>query len=82
MGILRSAKKPLLIHCLGGADRTSLVAALYQYGIANKSVNVAKKEFSIWYGHIPYFREEVIAMDKSFNNYVTKNKTKIKHNFY
>ncbi len=74
--ILKDAKKPFLIHCAGGADRTSLVAALYQYEIANKSIDEAKEEFSIIYGHTPFFRKYVIAMDNSFDNY-TKNKIKL-----
>ncbi len=68
--MLKDAKKPLLIHCAGGADRTSLVAALYQFAIANKSIEIAKEEFSIIYGHTPFFRKHVIAMDDSFDNYV------------
>jgi len=68
--ILKNAKKPLLVHCAGGADRTSLVAALYQYEIQNKSVKESKKEFSLLYGHSVYFRKFVIAMDNSFDNYV------------
>lgn len=75
--ILKKSKKPLLIHCAGGADRTSLASALYQYAISKKSAKVAKKEFSILYGHAPFFREHVKAMDDSFDNYVdnaSKNK--------
>jgi protein tyrosine/serine phosphatase len=68
--ILKDAKKPILIHCYGGADRTSLVAALYQFAIAKETPEEARKEFSILYGHTPYFRKKVIAMDKSFDNYI------------
>jgi protein tyrosine/serine phosphatase len=74
--ILKTAQKPILIHCWGGSDRTSLGAALYQYAIAGKSVEVAREEFSWVYGHVPFFREKVIAMDKSFDNYVLKEKLK------
>ena len=70
--ILKDAQKPLLIHCYGGADRTSLVAALYQFAIAKETEKEARKEFSIWYGHAPHFRKKVIAMDRSFDNYITK----------
>jgi len=74
--IMRNAKKPLLIHCAGGADRTSMASALYQYAIENKSQKESNKEFSIIYGHTPYFRKHVIAMDNSFENYVKKSKEK------
>jgi len=70
--ILKDAKKPILIHCAGGADRTSLVSALYQYAIKHKSKAISQDQFSIIYGHTPYFRPKVIAMDWSFDNYVKK----------
>jgi protein tyrosine/serine phosphatase len=76
VSILKNAEKPLLIHCYGGADRTALASALYQYGVAKTSVNEAKDEFTIFYGHAPFFRKEVIAMDKSFDNYVKSEKEK------
>jgi protein tyrosine/serine phosphatase len=71
--ILKNTKKPLLIHCLGGADRTSLVSALYMYAIENKSIDESKKAFSLFYGHTPFLRKKVIAMDKSFDIYVREN---------
>jgi len=74
VSILKNAKKPLLVHCAGGADRTSLASALYQYAIKHKSSTIAKEQFSILYGHSPYFRKHVIAMDNSFDNFV-KNST-------
>jgi len=70
--LVREAKKPLLIHCAGGADRTSLVVALYQYAIKKESVDEAKEAFSLLYGHAPFIRPKVLAMDKSFENYVKK----------
>ena len=72
--IMKNAKKPLLIHCAGGADRTSLASALYQYALNNKSIEESKTEFSIIYGHSVYFRNFVIAMDNSFYNYIEKSK--------
>jgi len=76
VSIIKNAKKPLLIHCAGGADRTSLAAALYQYAIAHKSPKIAKEQFSVIYGHSPYFRPYVEAMDRSFDNYVKKSQGK------
>jgi len=71
------------VHCAGGADRTSLVVALYQYAIKHKSTKESKEAFSIIYGHSPFFRKYVIAMDNSFDNYVkhiqnTKEKQNVK----
>ena len=70
VNMLKNTKKPLLIHCAGGADRTSLVSALYQFGVSKQPVDVAKEEFSFIYGHVPSIREHVIAMSDSFDNYV------------
>jgi protein tyrosine/serine phosphatase len=70
--LLRESPKPILIHCVGGADRTSMVAALYLYAVKGKSFLEAKKQLSWYYGHLPQLsiRKHVIAMDRSFENYV------------
>jgi len=78
--ILRDAKKPMIIHCQGGADRTSLVSALYTYAIMHKSKEEARKELRWFYGHLPSIRKKVIAMENSFDNYVD-NANKEKENY-
>ena len=75
VNILKNAQKPLLIHCEGGADRTSLVSALYRYAIKHQSKDKAQEELSIIYGHVPLVRPKVIAMEKSFYNYIEKSKS-------
>ncbi|RLA07593.1 MAG: hypothetical protein DRQ51_05640 [Gammaproteobacteria bacterium] len=72
VNILRDSPKPLLIHCLNGADRTSLVSALYSYGVLNQTQDEAFKQLSWYYGHVPFFRPHVIAMDNSLLNYIKK----------
>ncbi len=76
--ILKNSPKPILIHCVGGADRTSLVSALYEYAINHKSAEEAKKQFAWYYGHLPQLsiRKHVITMDRSFENYVKKERIK------
>jgi len=69
--ILRDVEKPILIHCEGGADRTSLVSAIYKYSILKRSLEEAKDELSFIYGHLPLLRPEVKAMDRSFKDFVT-----------
>ena len=69
VNLLKNVKKPLLIHCNGGADRTSLVSALYQFAIKHKSKEEAQKELSWIYGHLPGIRKGVKNMDKSLENY-------------
>jgi protein tyrosine/serine phosphatase len=64
--LLRLAPKPILIHCLGGADRSGLVSALYRLAIAGQAPDLADRELTIWYGHVPLIRPKVTAMDDSF----------------
>ena len=74
--IIKDAPKPLLIHCIGGADRTSLASALYVYGIKKASESTAKEQLAWYYGHLPSIRPHVKAMDKSFENFVLKSQGK------
>jgi protein tyrosine/serine phosphatase len=64
--IIQNAKKPILIHCKAGADRTGLVSALYLYSIGDKN---ASRMLSLKYGHFPYLFSPTKAMDESFKNY-------------
>lgn len=52
MQIMRDAPKPLLIHCMGGADRTGLASALYVAGIDGGTESAAERQLSPLYGHI------------------------------
>lgn len=71
MSILRDAPKPVLIHCKSGADRTGLIAALYQYAQGGRSAEEAAGELSMWYGHLPFFWNSTAAMDRTFWGYVS-----------
>jgi protein tyrosine phosphatase (PTP) superfamily phosphohydrolase (DUF442 family) len=64
--LVRQAPKPLLIHCKSGADRSGLVAALYDYAIAGESAAEADRQLSLVYGHFPYLTSRSGAMDDSF----------------
>ena len=66
VALLRSAPKPLLIHCQSGADRAGFVAALYRYAIEGDSAAVAGGELSLRYGHFPWLTSKSGAMDQSF----------------
>ena len=77
VNLIKKAKKPLLIHCIGGADRTSLASALYLYEIKKFSKKEAKKQFSWIYGHLASIRPHVLMMGKSFDNYVLNKENKI-----
>lgn len=64
--LMQKAQKPLLIHCQGGADRSSIAAALYVAAIAKQGEKVAEKQFSLHYGHIPLPIFESYAIDQSW----------------
>ncbi|MCB4743609.1 MAG: tyrosine-protein phosphatase [Sulfurovum sp.] len=68
VSLMQKAKKPLLVHCKAGADRTSLASALYRYAIEHDIG--AYKQISFKYGHFPYLGSPTVAMDKSFNIYI------------
>ncbi len=70
LALLRGANKPMLIHCQGGADRSGLVAALYEAEIVGRSPEVAGRQLSLRYGHFPYLTSRTGAMDRSFRVYV------------
>lgn len=71
IGILRDAPKPILIHCKSGADRTGLIASLYQYALGGRSAEDAAGQLSMWYGHLPFFWNSTAAMDRTFQRYVS-----------
>ncbi|WP_412674159.1 dual specificity protein phosphatase family protein [Allorhizobium taibaishanense] len=68
IALLKSAPKPILIHCEGGADRSGLASVLYLQQVAG--VNEEQAEQQLWpvlYGHvgIPYVTR-AYAMDRSW----------------
>jgi protein tyrosine phosphatase (PTP) superfamily phosphohydrolase (DUF442 family) len=68
VNIIKKAKKPLLIHCKAGADRTSLVTALYLYDKGDKN---AQNAISLKYGHFPWLGSKTGAMDESFKKFIS-----------
>ncbi len=68
--IFKEVPKPVLIHCDGGADRTSFAAAVYATEFANTSPGKAEKEFSIWYGYLPFIWKKKAQLRESFRAYV------------
>ena len=71
INIIQNAKKPILIHCKAGADRTGLATSLYLYYKHDKDY---KNMLSLKYGHFPYFGSRTIAMDKSLEKYINNKK--------
>jgi len=67
IGLIKSAPRPVLIHCQGGADRSGLVAAMWKVIVDKESKSEADKQLSIFYGHLPF--GPVSAMDRFFKNW-------------
>ncbi len=75
--VLENADYPILIHCKSGSDRAGLMSALYRIVRRGETVEVAKSELSLKFGHIrqadtgilDYFFEAYLADDakKSVN---------------
>jgi len=65
--LMRTAQKPLLVHCTHGADRSSLVSAIYLKEVAQRDEDEAEKQLSLYFGHvaIPYLSRSY-AMDESW----------------
>jgi protein tyrosine/serine phosphatase len=70
LALLRAVPKPVLIHCQGGADRSGLVAALYEAEIVGRTPAVADRQLALRYGHFPYLGSRTVAMDRSFWAYL------------
>jgi protein tyrosine/serine phosphatase len=71
LALLRTAPRPILIHCQSGADRSGLVAALYEKEIDGRPTAEADGQLSIRYGHFPWLGSKTVAMDSSFRAYIT-----------
>lgn len=73
----QTAQRPILIHCLQGADRTGEAAAIYQMLYMGKTKDEALKMLSWKYGHLEflfpakkYFIKEVWqGLDWAYNDY-------------
>jgi protein tyrosine phosphatase (PTP) superfamily phosphohydrolase (DUF442 family) len=75
LDIIREAPKPLLVHCMSGADRAGLVAALYRFAMAGAKAEDADQELSLVYGHFPYLTSRSVAMGDSFWAYVRETRS-------
>lgn len=64
--LMRSAPKPVLIHCKAGSDRTGLAAALYLAAVAKLPEERSEQQLSLRYGHFPIPWVGTYAMDKTF----------------
>lgn len=66
MTALKTAPRPILVHCASGADRSGLAAALYNRFIKGQSPSTAASQLSFRYGHFPWLGSRTVAMDNTF----------------
>ena len=57
---------PILIHCRVGADRTGLVAALYQRAYMNKSLKESRQQLSFKNWHVPFLKPAMTQFLEKF----------------
>lgn len=67
---MKTAEKPVLIHCENGANRTGLASALYLLGVKNIDAEEADDQLSVKYGHIHLGIFDTKAMRESFDDYI------------
>ena len=65
--IFTDAPRPVLIHCLSGADRSGLVAAMWKVIVDKEPKAEAEKQLSLFFGHLPIGKTR--AMDRFFQNW-------------
>lgn len=65
--ILRTARKPILVHCKNGADRAGLASALYLLTVDGKPPSVAEEQLSIVYGHFGFPGFPSYPMDETLD---------------
>lgn len=65
--ILRTAPKPILIHCKSGIDRTGFASALYVAAVAKQAKADALEQFCLHYGFIALKGVAGYKMLESFN---------------
>ena len=51
LAAMQQAPKPLLIHCMSGADRTGLASVIYQAMVARIDEETAEGQLSLRFGH-------------------------------
>jgi undecaprenyl-diphosphatase len=71
--IFKTAPRPLLIHCLGGADRSGFGAAVWKMTIDNEPASRAARQLTILYGHLPFGKTQV--MDKTFEKFAAESRS-------
>jgi GR25 family glycosyltransferase involved in LPS biosynthesis/protein tyrosine/serine phosphatase len=65
IALFEMSKKPILVHCLDGADRTGLASALYLASVSKQDEDAAEDQLSMKYGHFSIPWLAIYAMDRT-----------------
>lgn len=76
LDILLIAQRPLLIHCRRGVDRTGLVSAIALSIEEDPPLHVIKKQFSLRYGVLPFFKSVGPLVFEQYEMWLEKTKRK------
>ncbi len=60
LDIFKTAPQPVLIHCLGGSDRTGLASTLWKVLMDKEDKKKAAKHMLFFYGHMPFGKARVL----------------------
>ncbi len=71
--IEENKNQPVLVHCLGGKDRTGLLIGMYKLKHTDATLEQIKQEM-IMYGHDSENYNEIFAALEQFQNELTKTK--------
>ena len=63
--ILKTADRPLMMHCQGGADRSGFAATVFRLVVLREPLDKALKSFTVWHGHV----KQNTPLDKLFDAY-------------
>jgi protein tyrosine/serine phosphatase len=66
IALMKSAPKPVLIHCQAGSDRSGLAAALYLATLTKAGEEKSEAQLSIRFGHIAIPVLGTYEMDQTF----------------
>jgi len=69
--LFEEVEYPIVLHCKSGADRAGLMSALFMHFREGKSIEEAKQQLSLRYGHIS--QAETGVLDYFFERYLADN---------
>ena len=70
---LQTSEKPILIHCHRGADRSGMVSALALALEVDPPIAELKKQFSVRYGVLPFYRSIGPSFFSMYEDWLRKN---------